>query len=50
MSKDGKAEKIFTSYQVFVIAILSLLQFTGVLDFMVPSPLGVILMDTHIDV
>lgn len=38
-------EKIFTSYQVFVIAILSLLQFTVILDFMVLSPLGVILMD-----
>lgn len=38
-------EKIFTSYQVFVIAILSLLQFTVILDFMVLSPLGVILME-----
>ncbi len=39
-------EKTFTSYQVFVIAILSLLQFTVILDFMVLSPLGAILMDT----
>ena len=46
MSQDGKTEKIFTSYQVFVIAILSLLQFTVILDFMVLSPLGAILMDT----
>lgn len=47
MRKDGKTtEKIFTSYQVFVIAILSLLQFTVILDFMVLSPLGAILMDT----
>ena len=38
-------EKIFTSYQVLVIAILSLLQFTVILDFMVLSPLGAILMD-----
>ncbi len=38
-------EKIFTSYQVFVIAILSLLQFTVILDFMVLSPLGAILME-----
>ncbi len=46
MGKDGEAkEKIFTSYQVFVIAILSLLQFTVILDFMVLSPLGAILMD-----
>ena len=37
--------KIFTSYQVFVIAILSLLQFTVILDFMVLSPLGVIVME-----
>lgn len=37
--------KIFTSYQVFVIAILSLLQFTIILDFMVLSPLGAILME-----
>lgn len=46
MSRDGEAkEKIFTSYQVFVIVILSLLQFTVILDFMVLSPLGAILMD-----
>lgn len=38
-------KKIFTSYQVFVIAILSLLQFTVILDFMVLSPLGAILME-----
>jgi predicted MFS family arabinose efflux permease len=37
-------EKLFTRYQVFVIAILSFLQFTVVLDFMVLSPLGAILM------
>ena len=34
----------FTSYQKFVIAILALLQFTVVLDFMILSPLGDILM------
>jgi len=34
-------EKIFTNYQIFVIAILSFLQFTVILDFMVLSPLGV---------
>ncbi|MEP7235648.1 MAG: MFS transporter [Ignavibacteriota bacterium] len=39
-------EKIFSQYQVFMIAILSILQFTVILDFMVISPLGVILMKT----
>ncbi len=34
----------FSSYQVFVIVILALLQFTIVLDFMILSPLGDILM------
>jgi len=34
-------KRIFTPYQVFVIAVLSFLQFTIILDFMVLSPLGV---------
>ena len=34
----------FTSYGKFVIAILSILQFTVIVDFMVLSPLGAILM------
>ncbi|CAN5450473.1 MFS transporter [soil metagenome] len=34
----------FTRYQKFIIAILAILQFTLVLDFMVLSPLGVILL------
>jgi len=34
-------EKLFTRYEVFVIAIISFLQFTVILDFMVLSPLGV---------
>jgi predicted MFS family arabinose efflux permease len=34
----------FSSYEKFVIAIIALLQFTVVLDFMVLSPLGAILM------
>jgi predicted MFS family arabinose efflux permease len=34
----------FTSYQVFVIVILALLQFTIILDFMIISPLGDLLM------
>jgi predicted MFS family arabinose efflux permease len=33
-------EKVFNRYQVFIIAILSILQFTIILDFMVLSPLG----------
>jgi len=33
-------ERVFTSYQVFIIVILAILQFTVVLDFMVLSPLG----------
>src|SRR5438552_2753699 len=47
---DNFTEKIeqplnkFTSYQTFVIVILALTQFTVVLDFMVMSPLGDMLM------
>ncbi|MES2795919.1 MAG: MFS transporter [Bacteroidota bacterium] len=37
-------ERIFTPYQVFMIAILAIIQFTVILDFMVLSPLGAILM------
>jgi len=37
-------EKLFTGYEVFIIAILSILQFTIILDFMVLSPLSAILM------
>lgn len=39
-------EKIFTPYQAFVLTILAILQFTIILDFMVLSPLGAILMPT----
>ncbi len=47
MSESEKITgKVFTSYQVFVIAVISLLQFTVILDFMVLSPLGAILIDT----
>lgn len=38
------SKTIFTRYEKFVIAILALLQFTVILDFMVLSPLGAILM------
>ncbi len=43
--KQEQAEKVsFTPYQKFVITILALTQFTVVLDFMVMSPLGDMLM------
>jgi len=44
MSLSAKP-KTFTSYQAFIIAVLALLQFTIVLDFMVLSPLGVLLLE-----
>ena len=37
-------ERVFTPYQVFIIAVLTFLQFTIILDFMVLSPLGEQLM------
>ena len=45
-AKDLQAvkEKVFSSYQAFIIAILAILQFTIILDFMVLSPLGAILL------
>src|SRR3954462_7781544 len=47
MKETKKPEAIkFTSYQVFVIVILALTLFTVVLDFMVMSPLGDMLMKT----
>lgn len=36
--------KVFSRYETFVIAIITIVQFTVVLDFMVLSPLGAILM------
>src|SRR6478735_2116290 len=39
-----KKERVFSNYQAFIIAILSILQFSIILDFMVLSPLGAILM------
>lgn len=38
------AKQGFSSYQILIIAILALLQFTIVLDFMVIAPLGALLM------
>lgn len=37
-------EQTFTRYQMFMVAILAILQFSIVLDFMVLSPLGAQLM------
>jgi predicted MFS family arabinose efflux permease len=44
MSKTPKVKLKFTKYQIVLISILALTQFTVVLDFMVMSPLGDILM------
>jgi predicted MFS family arabinose efflux permease len=39
----------FTKYQTFVVAVLAFLQFTVVLDFMILSPLGALLLrDLHV--
>src|SRR5690349_5876405 len=40
----AEKQKVFTKYQGFIIAVLALLQFSIVLDFMVLSPLGAQLM------
>ncbi|HEX6892444.1 MAG TPA: MFS transporter, partial [Chryseolinea sp.] len=45
MEEEQQKKKIFSRYEVFVIAVLAFLQFTIVLDFMVLSPLGAQLMD-----
>src|SRR5579871_2031765 len=37
---------VFTRYQKFVIAVLAFLQFTIILDFMIMSPLGAMVMPT----
>ncbi len=44
MEATTKQGKIFSGYEVFVIAVLTFLQFTVILDFMVLSPLGDVLM------
>ncbi|MER0441955.1 MFS transporter [Emticicia sp. W12TSBA100-4] len=41
---NNNTTSTFTQYQIFIIAILAILQFTLILDFMVLSPLGAILM------
>lgn len=42
MSESQKP--VFSGYQIFMVAILAIIQFTVILDFMVLSPLGAILM------
>src|SRR3984885_12784524 len=44
MSASIVTNRTFTRYQVFIIALISLLQFTIILDFMMMAPLGAILM------
>ena len=41
-----KPRLAFSGYQIFVIAILAFLQFTIILDFMIISPLGAMMMPT----
>lgn len=41
---DSPRPHVFSKYEVFVIALLAFLQFTVVLDFMILSPLGAILL------
>src|SRR4051812_45626878 len=46
----GGARPAFTRYQILVVAILAFLQFTIILDFMIISPLGAMMMPTlHIN-
>ncbi len=44
MSEQTHPPEPFTGYQKFVVAMLAFLQFTIILDFMIISPLGAILM------
>jgi predicted MFS family arabinose efflux permease len=44
-TQEPTKQRIFTPYQVFIIAILAILQFSIILDFMVLSPLGALLIE-----
>jgi predicted MFS family arabinose efflux permease len=44
MKNQQASKSVFTSYQKFIVAMLAFLQFTIILDFMILSPLGAILM------
>jgi len=41
---DQQTKKIFTRYQMFIIAVLAFIQFTVILDFIIIAPLGALLM------
>ena len=48
--QENKAPDKFTSYQIFMVVVIALLQFTIILDFMVLSPLGAqLLEELHIN-
>jgi predicted MFS family arabinose efflux permease len=44
MTNTKPAKQTFTGYQIFIITVLAILQFTIILDFMVISPLGAMLI------
>jgi predicted MFS family arabinose efflux permease len=46
VGQTAPARPGFTRYQIFVVAVLAFLQFTIILDFMIVSPLGAIVMPT----
>ena len=46
VGQTSPARAGFSRYQIFVVAILAFLQFTIILDFMIISPLGAIVMPT----
>ncbi|MFA6455464.1 MAG: MFS transporter [Bacteroidota bacterium] len=41
---DLQTKKLFTRYQIFIIAVLAFIQFTVILDFIIIAPLGALLM------
>src|ERR1700733_7438311 len=43
-AQGAKATHVFTRYQAFVIALIAILQFTVILDFMIMAPLGAQMM------
>ena len=43
-NRKSTQQRVFSPYQVFIIAILTIIQFSVILDFMVLSPLGVFLI------
>jgi len=50
MTAGAKPRLVFSGYQKFVIGVLAFLQFTIILDFMIISPLGAMMMPTlHIN-